>query len=289
MTTFYQLKLDQSIVDCGMSYVFHLASGHFFLIDGGYFTPGEAEHLFNFLRKKCSGRPVIDGWFFSHAHQDHIGVFINMMEQFRDEIEVRELIYTFQPLDLPETSEGWDVKSNDLATVKKFYEVLERYCKDIPVRRPRTGDCWNTDELHFEVLYTYENMVGESTFNDHSTVLKVTCESQSILFLGDIYRKGSSYLLENKADKLKTMFIQIAHHGFKGASKELYEATGAQIALWPTAEYKLDCILTLEPNRYLLYGSEVREHYCSCFGDVSFHLPYSLGTAEGNVYIPPQA
>ena len=288
MTTFYQLKLDQSIVDCGMSYVFHLASNHFFLIDGGYFTPGEAEHLLDFLKQKCGGKPVIDGWFFSHAHQDHIGVFINMMEHHRDEIEVRELIYAFQPLDLPETSEGWDAKSNDLATVKKFYEVLDRYCRDIPVRIPHTGDCWNIDELYIEVLYTYKDMDGESTFNDHSTVLKVTCEDQSILFLGDVYLKGSSFLLANKAAQLKSTFIQVAHHGFKGATKEVYQAADAQIALWPVAAYRLDCILSTEPDRYLLYDSEVREHYFSCFGDVSFSLPYELGKADGSAFIPPK-
>ena len=47
MAVLYQLKLDQSIVDCGMSYVFQLNSGHFFLMDGGYFTPGK--------RKTCTG------------------------------------------------------------------------------------------------------------------------------------------------------------------------------------------------------------------------------------------
>ena len=288
MTTFYQLKLDQSIVDCGMSYVFHLTSNHFFMIDGGYFTPGEAEHLLSFLKQKCSGKPVIDGWFFSHAHQDHIGVFINMMEKYRDEIEVRDLIFTFQPLDLPETSEGWDATSNDLATVRKFYEVLDRYCRDIPVRTPHTGDCWNIGELQLEILYTYENMDGESTFNDHSTVLKVTCEGQSILFLGDVFKKGSSYMLTNKADKLRAMFVQVAHHGFKGATKELYQAADPQIALWPTAEYRMDCILAMEADRYLLYDSNIREHYFSFLGDVSFTLPYQPGTAKGSPYVPPK-
>ncbi len=37
-----QLALDHSLVNCGMSYVFLLEDGSFFLIDGGYFTPGEA-------------------------------------------------------------------------------------------------------------------------------------------------------------------------------------------------------------------------------------------------------
>ena len=46
MAVLYQLQLDQREVDCGMSYVVQLASGHFFLVDGGYFTPGEADRLY---------------------------------------------------------------------------------------------------------------------------------------------------------------------------------------------------------------------------------------------------
>ena len=101
MTTLYQLKLDQSIVNCGMSYVYRLASGHFFLIDGGFFTPGEADRLYDFLRARCEGKPVIDCWFFSHAHQDHIGVFLDMMERHREDLVIKELMYAFQPMDLP--------------------------------------------------------------------------------------------------------------------------------------------------------------------------------------------
>ena len=106
MTTLYQLQLDQRDVDCGMSYVVQLESGHFFLVDGGYFSPGEADRLYDFLRARCEGTPVVAGWYFSHAHQDHIGVFLDMMERRRESIRLCGLYFNFQPLDLPGTSEG---------------------------------------------------------------------------------------------------------------------------------------------------------------------------------------
>ena len=34
MTTLYQHELDQSLVNCGMRYVYQLDDGRFFLIDG---------------------------------------------------------------------------------------------------------------------------------------------------------------------------------------------------------------------------------------------------------------
>ena len=286
MAVLTQLKLDQSIVDCGMSYVFRLESGGFFLIDGGYFTPGEAERLLGFLRDSCGGKPVVEGWFFSHAHQDHIGVFLDVIENHRDEIEIREMIYAFQPMDLPGTSEGWRINSNDPATVKRFYEDVERYCRHIPVRRPHTGDVWHVGELTLEVLYTYDDLEGESNFNDHSTVLRVECGGQGILFPGDVYYKGSKYLTEHKADRLKCDILQVSHHGYRGGTTEMYRAVGAFVALWPTPEYRLEEICKNEPTRYLFYEAGIREHYVSDLGNVSLPLPYRPGTAEGRRYIP---
>ncbi len=286
MAVLTQLQLDQSIVDCGMSYVFQLDSGRFFLIDGGYFSPGEAERLLGFLKEKCGGKPIVEGWFFSHAHQDHIGVFLDMIENHRDEIEIREMIYTFQPMDLPETSEGWRIESNDLATVKRFCEDVERVCRDIPVRRPHTGDVWRVGELTLEVLYTWEDLEGESNFNDHCTVLRVECRGQVLLFTGDVYYKGSRFLLDHKADRIKCDILQVSHHGYRGGTTELYRATGAKVALWPTPDYRMEEICKNEPTRYLFYESSVREHYVSGFGNVSLRLPYLPGSAEGQAYIP---
>ena len=48
------------------------------------------------------------------------GVFLDMMERHARDVEVRCLTFNFQDLPLPETSEGWREKSNDLATVRRL-------------------------------------------------------------------------------------------------------------------------------------------------------------------------
>lgn len=257
MAVLYQMKLDQSIVDCGMSYVFQLESGHFFVIDGGFFTPGEADRLYRFLHERSEGKPVIDGWFFSHAHQDHVGVFLDMMEEHREDLVIHKLIYNFQPLDLPATSEGWKEVRKDLETVKHFYEVIEGYCQNIEVYIPHTGDCWQQDELSIEVLYTHEDLDVPSTFNDHSTVLRIETSGWSMLFLGDIFQHGSRILLTNCPEKLKCDIVQVAHHGFAGATKELYQAAEAHIALWPSTQGEIEANLHREANDYLLNHSGI--------------------------------
>lgn len=260
MAVLYQLKLDQSIVDCGMSYVLQLDSGHFFLVDGGYFTPGEAENLYRFLCAHTEGKPVIDAWFFSHAHQDHVGAFLDMMEAHRNDLVIRKLIYNIQPLALPETSEGWRQIKNDLATVKRFYEVVEQYCADVQKITPHTGDTWQMDEVSVEVLYTHEDLDVPSTFNDHSTVLRLETAGWSLLLLGDLYKEGSRILLAHCPEKLKCDIVQVAHHGFAGATPELYRATEAHYALWPSTEKNIAENITREANDYLLHHSGVRRH-----------------------------
>lgn len=276
MTTLAQLQLDQTEVDCGMSYIFTLNSNHFFIIDGGYFSAGEDERLYRWLCARCDGKPEINGWFFSHAHQDHIGAFINMMKHHRRDLVIRQLIFNFQPLELPETSEGWDIKSNDPATVRKFYEILDDYCQDIPVTTPKTGDLIKIEELDIHVLYTHEDLPCPSTFNDHSTVIRVDTCGQRILFPGDVYEKGSDVLLRDPA-QIKSDIVQVSHHGFNGATKAFYEAVNAEVALWPTADYCIPKLRDREPNRYLLDESEMKEHIFSGYGTREMVLPYSAG------------
>ncbi len=273
MAVMYQLKLDQSIVDCGMSYVFQLQSGHFFLIDGGYMTPGEGERLYQFLKKHAEGTPVIDAWFFSHAHQDHIGAFIDLITDHNRDIDLRRLIYNIQPLNLPATSEGWQTISNDLATVKRFYEVVDMYCANVPRIVPRTGDRYQLDEINIEVLYTHEDLDVPSTFNDHSTVLRIKTAGWVMLFLGDLYKEGSRILLNRCPEKLKCDLVQIAHHGFAGATPELYRATQALYALWPSTEQNIADNIHREANDYLLHFSGIRKHLISGNGTLRFDFP----------------
>lgn len=279
MTTLVQFQLDQSEVNCGMSYVFLLNSGRFFIIDGGYFTQGEDERLYQWLCSHCSGKPEITGWFFSHAHQDHIGTFINMMEHHRKDLNIHQLIFNFQPLELPESSSGWDIISNDLATVRKFYEILDQYCGDIPILTPHTGDVYDYEELVVNVLYTHEDLTEKSTFNDYSTVIRVDTCGQKILFLGDVYNKGSAMLLRNE-DHIKCDILQVSHHGFNGATTELYKAACASVALWPTADYCIPVLTKREENRYLLERSEIKEHIFSGYGTKELQLPYLCNSGE---------
>ena len=274
MTDLYQLALDHSIVNCGMSYVIQLNSGNFILIDGGYFTPGEADNLVRFLIERCNKRPVIDNWFFTHAHQDHVGVFINMITHHRDALDIRNISLNIQPLALPETSEGWDIKGNALPTVKRFYEALDICRKSTQIQTVHTGDCWKEEELEMEILYCHEDLAEkEPLFNDCSTVLRISCNGVTAVFSGDLEEKGCHTLLSNQKERLKCDILQIPHHGLSDGPEtaSFYHATSPHIVLWPTGEKNMNRVKQNATNRILLDNPNI-ENYFSWQGTKRFSI-----------------
>lgn len=283
MTTLYQLELDQRQINCGMSYVIRLPDGRFFIIDGGYFTPGEDDRLFHFLQSKGGDTPHIAGWFFSHAHQDHIGNFINFVRKYAGRYRLDALLFNFQPMDFSGFDDEMDWRSCDEATVRMFYRTIDAFCGDVSKRILHTGESLAFGEMTLDVLYTHEELYPvQSSFNDHSTVIRLTVEGQRILFLGDIYTEASRILMRNPG-QLRCDIVQVAHHGFRGATEALYRATGAKVALWPTAEKEFASLVESRrhaADEYLLYASGVQEHYISGHGTVEMVLPYAMGTAK---------
>ncbi len=278
----YQLELDNSEVNCGMSYVIQLDDESYIIIDGGYFTPGEDMRLFSLLKSHTVNPwPVIRGWFFTHGHQDHIGCFMNFVRHYMEGAIIEKLYFNFQDLDLKKAKGRWDKKKNDLATVDEFYRIVEGISDLIPTQKLNTNDIIDIGGVKIEVLCTPNDIqVDNAPFNDYSVVLSVECEGQKILFLGDTQKIGTKYLLENKADKLNAKFVQISHHGFDGAPKELYSAIKPEIALFPCPDYEFEKNKTSEVNSFILNGLGIKEYFVSGYGTCEFNLPYELGTAR---------
>lgn len=280
MAKLFQLELDQSVVNCGMSYVIQLDDGSFFIIDGGYFTQGEADNLYGFLSEKSSDKPVIKGWLFTHAHQDHIGCFIDFIEQYHDSVKIETLYYNFQPTRHRFAFGDWRKKCNDLATIKHFYKIIDKYKACFNIHTLKTGEIININELSIEVLYTADNLYPErASFNDYSAVVRLEVSGQSIIFLGDVQSKGSAYLLKNKPDRLKADILQLAHHGFNGATKELYAAINPEVLLFPAPDYEYEKNKDSEVNGYVLNNLGIKEVFVSGYGDCELDLPYELNTA----------
>lgn len=238
--TFWQLPVDckGSAANGGMSYVFQLADGSFFIIDGGYPTELEADNLYAFLKEKSDAvgidAPVISGWFISHLHGDHYGCFMKFAEKYSDRSELKAFYYNF-----PANNETFPFEHGKRFE-EKLQPLIDKWDGVRIYRKLHTGMRFYVCDLQADVLYTHEELFPKRAVsqNDTSTVLRVTFGGQRILFPMDIMQTASRIIeAEIPAEELKADIVEFSHHGYEGATKEFYDLAAAPTVLWPMNIY----------------------------------------------------
>jgi len=171
------------------------------LIDGGQSSNEEYNSFFDagrdvvvpFLVER--GIKHIDVLVLSHAHRDHVGGLISVLEEF---------------------SVGRVLDSGYVHTT----EVYERFLKlikekNIPYSNPRSGDRLLWDErLEVIVLNPSEEFFsGDDACNENSLVIKVDYKNVGFLFTGDIGIAAKRTLVKEFPKRLKTDVLKISHQG----------------------------------------------------------------------------
>jgi competence protein ComEC len=137
----------------------------------------------------------------THAHEDHIGGFEQVLRNFR----VGELMVGHSP--------GSNYEFNRMIQRAKFEQVR--------VISLAEGDRFMLDGVEVEVLWPPQGGENSSSGNDDSIVLHLKYGSVSFILAGDIEQEAESRLsLENRdihADVLK-----VPHHGSKTSSTEQF-------------------------------------------------------------------
>ncbi len=229
--TLYQLPDTDQIC----SYIIHTENNELMIFDGGY-----SRNLADIvtLAKEITGEevPVVEAWFLSHAHNDHVEAFIALMDQEVPSLNVKK-VYSCLP------SREYVEKHNGLATYDKLIAALDKLPEGVSVT-VRQGDVVTVDGLPVEVLLTPDetaNVVqGGVAINESSVVFRLTIGGQRVLFLADIYHSSSSRLEAAYGDDLTADVVQMAHHGSQGAYFELYKRISPKACLWPTPQWLWD-------------------------------------------------
>jgi len=204
------------------SYVIKTETDSVIVIDGG--NTGDASYLRGFLA--ALGNKV-DYWFITHPHPDHIDAFIEIIKSPAD-LQIENILGS-----MPE--EEWIEKYEPihLQTIKNLNKALKesdhKMCELVP------GQLIEADGIMIKILSTVNPEITQNAINNSSLVMKITDDYKSVLFLSDLGLQGGNKFLEGPFAKiLKSDYIQMAHHGQNGVSKEFYEKVDADYALWPT-------------------------------------------------------
>ena len=220
--TFWQLP-SQSTSQM-MSYVIKTSQGKIVVIDGG--ASADGAYLKSFLNR-LGGE--VSAWFLTHEHYDHVEAFIwNLQDTSNDRIKIKKIYANFPTVSWIEKYE-----KQYAFTIKDFNAAMTK------AKRKKTvvnaGDEIDIDEIKIEILYVNTNTFKVNAINNSSLLIKFSDDTKSVLFTGDLGEEAGNDIIK-KVDhrKLKSEYVQMAHHGQAGIGKNLYELINASYYLWPT-------------------------------------------------------
>ena len=250
------------------SYVIKTENDSVIVIDGG--NTGDASYLRGFLA--ALGNKV-GHWFITHPHSDHTDAFIEIIKSPAD-LQIENILGS-----MPE--EKWIEKyePTDLHTIKNLNKALKESNREMCELVP--GQLIEVDGIRIEILSTVNPEITQNAINNSSLVMKITDDCKSVLFLSDLgLQAGNKFLKGPFAKKLKSDYVQMAHHGQNGVSRKFYKKVDADYALWPTPLWLWNNDngggknsgpwKTLEVRQWM-EELGVKENYASAFGIVKIN------------------
>jgi DNA internalization-related competence protein ComEC/Rec2 len=177
------------------------------LIDGG---EGKPEVLLSYLLDRRI--KTIDYIMISHFDSDHCNGLIEVINN----LNVKNIL-------IPKQVYFCDEYKN-IANIINSKKINATFVK--------RGDKLNIDkDVKLNIFYPYEKLEYDD-LNNNSIVAKLTYNSFSVLFTGDIEKAEENLLDKYKNNELQSDVIKIAHHGSKtSSSQEFLEKVKPKIAL----------------------------------------------------------
>jgi len=176
-----------------------LPNGRNVLIDGGPADPSGAGDppIARFLSERNVSR--IDYMVLTHPHADHYTGLLYVADRMK-------------------VSEFYDTRVDNTGT--SYDEALRERLRasGAAMRYPAAGDVldWGGSGVRVEVLNGCSSPLQTSAgqvLNDCSIVLKVSYDSSSILYTGDIQDDAEAVLVEKYGSVLKSDILKVGHHG----------------------------------------------------------------------------
>ena len=277
--TLWQYEIDHSLIDCGMCLIIRCKDGSFFVIDSAHmYSINDDIRIVEFLTEINGGKkPVVAGWFFSHAHEDHVAKFLDIVDYHKKEIDIEAVYYNF-PAEDNEDNIYWG--ECGLAILKKFEATMKRN-PDIKCINLHSGQRFFVRNLEFVVLCTHEDVFpnGFSDFNNTSTALMMIADGSKVLLPGDCSIESDKVMVRRFGDYLKCDVVQVSHHGHTGTSPAFYRFADAECALFAVTQIKFDEELPRqEANRTAI--ALAKEYYIASNGTTEIPLPYKYGQTK---------
>ena len=262
--------------DIGDSFIIKTADEKIIVVDGGW-----AKETENFLRclRAVTGteKPRIDAWFLTHAHDDHVEVFLDVMERLPNALRFARVYLCFPPEGTYKDVDDWAYN-----ILRRYYALRPGFADRETVLRD--GDVFDIGCARITVLYTYNPAFV--LCNESSLIFRMDIGGKSMLFTGDCEPNACAKVLSDpeRAKLLDCDICKMSHHGQNGATKEFYQAVSPEICLWPTPAWVWDNRsgnLRTEETKKWVKELGVRKNYISMNGNVK--LVFGGAIEQGEV------
>ncbi len=274
----------QQVPEYGNFYIIQLKNGHFILNDGGW-KDNDVRKITDVLCEMVpeGETPVVDAWFISHEHEDHM-FFIGSASSVYDlDDRVRvEGFYVSQVNDhIAEITGAANTVGKTTLLAGDFKNVKG---EPTPVYRPHMGERYYFNDITVDVMYTQEQApenIYVDNLNVSSTWLMYNIEGQKFLLAGDTELINMQYVMQTYSEDYMDVDIMNHHHHclniytddlnyYAKVETLLYSTWGTYSIYWP--KDVLDANLKIQK-----FGTEVLSYVD---GGKRFTFPYTVGEYE---------
>ena len=237
----------------GACYVVTLDDGSLLVYDGGgRWGKNDVERIWSIIKEKgvpdSDGRIRIAAWIITHEHVDHYWCMHHVLTEHGSELRLGAIYCT------PISRELLEGRADTAGPYIDSPDALSRIRDAVggfELIRMHTGQIFNVRNLTIEVLCTPEDIFPEHAdrfydFNDTTSVTRIWVNGKSFLNLGDSYHVCSRVLLGLWGNYLKSDYCTLAHHGWGGGTRMLYDHILPTLVFVPFSKRWLDRIFTEE-------------------------------------------
>lgn len=237
-TTFHLEEQSTWISGAGGSLI-QLKNGHFLIFDGGH--QEELPILIEYLESLTPDgeKPVIEGWFISHSHGDHLGVLREFFEEesYADRIYIDGIYFNIPGEDATRVIGGVEHLGGSVTVTRAAAACLTaENGEQTKHYQNRIGDRYYFDDITIDVIGAEELLPYEQwdTWNSTSTILMCTIDGQKVLLPADAdYLEQMEMLKMFDKSYFTLTLYQAPHHGGNVFDEVTYYFQSIETVIYP--------------------------------------------------------
>lgn len=263
--------------EVGNSFVIQMKNGHFIISDGG--VAEMLPYLLDYLEGLVAEgeKPIIDAWFFTHPHADHMGIMQAFIDnpEYANRVVVNGIYYNMPGANANAKDKG---AAKNSSVIKFGSASLKSETGMKPeMYRVQMGQRYYFNDITIDIAFTQEQILPDTyvaDINEASTWCMVTIEEQRILMTGDADKGAMKNVMRTYSPEYLSVDILTSFHHSVNTWNTYTDYAPVETIL--VTRYGMN--MNYDSNHYL--QENVDEILSYVDGTKILTFPYAKGTAK---------